>query len=72
MITIDPSHVKGLGIDDLTFLVQKPVKGSILLDLRKLSFGITLIAELILGQAKRILSKFMSRMEKLSFRRHKV
>ncbi len=41
VVTIDPSHVKRLGIDELTFFVQKPVRGGILLELRKLSFGET-------------------------------
>jgi hypothetical protein len=39
VVTIDPSHVKRLGIDELTFFVQKPIKGGILLELRKLSSG---------------------------------
>ena len=37
VVTLDPSHVKRLGIDELTFFVQKPIKGGILLELRKLS-----------------------------------
>jgi hypothetical protein len=39
VVTIDPSHVKRLAIDELTFFVQKPVEDGILLELGKLSFG---------------------------------
>jgi hypothetical protein len=35
VVTIDPSHVKRLSIDDLTFFIQKPIENGIILELRK-------------------------------------
>ncbi len=37
VLTIDPSHVKRLDIDELTFFVQKPIENGILLEKRKLT-----------------------------------
>lgn len=31
VVTLDPSHVKRLGIDELTFFVQQPVENGIIL-----------------------------------------
>jgi hypothetical protein len=39
VLTIDPSHVKRLDIDELTFFVQKPIENGILLEKRKLTIG---------------------------------
>jgi hypothetical protein len=36
VLTIAQSHVKRLGIDDLTFFEEKPVDNGILLEMRKL------------------------------------
>jgi hypothetical protein len=36
VITIAQSHVKRLGIDELTFFEEKPVENGILLEIRKL------------------------------------
>ena len=35
VLTIDPSHVKRLRIDDMTFFIQKPMENGIILELRK-------------------------------------
>jgi hypothetical protein len=35
VLTIDPSHVKRLRIDDMTFFIQKPIENGIILELRK-------------------------------------
>jgi hypothetical protein len=35
VLTIDPSHVKRLSIDDMTFFIQKPIENGIILELRK-------------------------------------
>lgn len=35
VLTIDPSHVKRLCIDDMTFFIQKPIENGIILELRK-------------------------------------
>ncbi|MGC1134745.1 MAG: hypothetical protein WA941_18100 [Nitrososphaeraceae archaeon] len=35
VVTIDPSLVKRLAIDDLTFFLQKPVENGIMLELKK-------------------------------------
>jgi hypothetical protein len=35
VLTIDPSHVKRLSIDDLTFFVQKPIENGIMLEMHK-------------------------------------
>jgi hypothetical protein len=37
VLTIDHSHVKRLGIDDMTFFIQKPIENGILLEMRKLN-----------------------------------
>ena len=37
VVTIDPSHVKRLQIDDMTFFIQKPIENGILLEMRKLN-----------------------------------
>jgi hypothetical protein len=36
VVTIHPSHVKRLGIDDLTFFLQKPIENGIVLEMCKL------------------------------------
>ena len=36
VLTIDPSHVKRLGIDDFTFFEEKPIENGIVLQMRKL------------------------------------
>ena len=36
VVTIDPSHVKRLNIDDLTFFVQKSIQHGILLEVKRL------------------------------------
>jgi len=38
VLTIDPSHVDRLRIDEATFFIQKPVEGGILLRRCKLQF----------------------------------
>ena len=35
VVTIDPTHVKRLAIDDMTFFIQKPAKNGIVLELKK-------------------------------------
>ena len=35
VVTIDPTHVRRLGIDDMTFFVQKPAANGILFELKK-------------------------------------
>ncbi|CAN5456257.1 hypothetical protein BH18THE2_BH18THE2_21050 [soil metagenome] len=35
VITIDQRHVTRLGIDDMTFFVQRPIENGILLEMRK-------------------------------------
>jgi hypothetical protein len=37
VLTIDQSHVKRLGIDDLTFFEEKAIDNGILLEVRKLN-----------------------------------
>lgn len=37
VITIDPSHVKRLEIDEYTYFLQKPINNGILLEKRRLS-----------------------------------
>ena len=37
VLTLDPSHVKRLGIDELTFFIQKPKENGIVLEMYKLS-----------------------------------
>jgi hypothetical protein len=39
VLTLDPVHVRRLGIDKHTFFVQKPVEDGILLQRCKLHFG---------------------------------
>jgi hypothetical protein len=36
VLTIDPSHVRRLGIDELTFFVQQPIENGIILKKYKL------------------------------------
>ena len=36
VVTIDPSHVKRLKIDDLTFFVQRSIENGIRLEIRRL------------------------------------
>lgn len=36
VLTIDPFHVKRLGIDDLTFFLEKPMQNGMLLKMRKM------------------------------------
>jgi hypothetical protein len=38
VITIDQRHVARLGIDDMTFFVQRPVENGILLEMKKFDF----------------------------------
>ena len=35
VVTIDPTHVKRLDIDDMTFFIQRPTENGIILELRK-------------------------------------
>jgi hypothetical protein len=35
VVTIDPTHVKRLGIDEMTFFFQRPAENGILLELKK-------------------------------------
>jgi hypothetical protein len=35
VLTIDPSHVKRLAIDDMTFFIQKPIENGIMLEMHK-------------------------------------
>ena len=35
VVTLDPTHVKRLNIDELTFFVQKPIENGIVLEMRK-------------------------------------
>jgi hypothetical protein len=37
VLTIDPSHVKRLLIDELSFFIQKPIENGIVLEMHKLS-----------------------------------
>ena len=37
VVTIDPKHVKRLGVDDFTFFEEKEVDNGILLEVRKLT-----------------------------------
>jgi hypothetical protein len=37
VLTIDPSHVKRLSIDELSFFVQKPIENGIVLEMHKFS-----------------------------------
>jgi hypothetical protein len=41
VLTLDPRHVRRLGIDEFTFFVQKPVEEGILLQKCKLQFSTT-------------------------------
>ena len=36
VLTIDPRHVRRLGIDEFTFFVEKPAENGILLEMRRL------------------------------------
>ena len=36
VLTIDPMHVRRLGIDGFTFFVEKPAENGILLEMRRL------------------------------------
>ena len=36
VITLDPTHVKRLNIDELTFFVQKPFTNGIILEMHKI------------------------------------
>jgi hypothetical protein len=40
VLTIDPTHVKRLEIDDFTYFLQRPTANGILLEKRRLSTGI--------------------------------
>jgi hypothetical protein len=35
VVTIDPTHVKRLGIDEMTFFIQRPEENGIMLELKK-------------------------------------
>jgi hypothetical protein len=37
VLTIDPSHVKRLCIDDMTFFIQRPIENGIMLEMHKLN-----------------------------------
>lgn len=37
VVTIDPTHVRRLGIDDWTFFIQKGIENGIVLEMRKLT-----------------------------------
>jgi hypothetical protein len=39
VLTLDPTHVRRLQIDDSTFFVEKPVEDGILLHICRLDFG---------------------------------
>jgi hypothetical protein len=39
VVTLDPSHVKRLQIDDMTFFIQKPIENGIILEMCKLNIG---------------------------------
>ncbi|MGB7952390.1 MAG: hypothetical protein WCF23_00290 [Candidatus Nitrosopolaris sp.] len=39
VLTLDPTHVRRLQIDDSTFFVEKPVEDGILLQICRLDFG---------------------------------
>lgn len=39
VVTIDQSHVKRLGIDDMTFFIQKAIENGILLEMCKLNIS---------------------------------
>ena len=41
VVTIDQCHVKRLGIDDVTFFIEKPIENGILLEMRKLNTSTT-------------------------------
>jgi hypothetical protein len=41
VVTIDQCHVKRLGIDDLTFFIQKSIENGIVLEMRKLTISTT-------------------------------
>jgi hypothetical protein len=36
VVTLDPTHVKRLNIDDLTFFIQKPFTNGIILQMHKI------------------------------------
>jgi hypothetical protein len=37
VVTIDPTHVKRLQIDDSTFFIQKPIEDGILMEMKRLA-----------------------------------
>jgi hypothetical protein len=37
VLTLDPTHVKRLSIDEMTFFIQKPVENGIILEKRRLN-----------------------------------
>ena len=37
VLTLDPTHVKRLSIDEMTFFIQKPIENGIILERRELS-----------------------------------
>jgi hypothetical protein len=39
VITLDPGHVRRLGVDDLTFFIEKPIENGIILEMHKLYSG---------------------------------
>jgi len=41
VLTLDPSHVKRLKIDELTFFIQKPVENGIVLEMHKIDTKVT-------------------------------
>lgn len=40
VVTIDPIHVKRLGVDDMTFFIQKPIENGITLEMHRLDTNI--------------------------------
>ena len=48
VLTLDPSHVKRLNIDEYTFFVQKPMENGIILEMHKLD---TNSVDMITGDA---------------------
>ncbi len=39
VVTLDPKIVKALGIDDMTFFLQEPIEGGIVMKIRKFESG---------------------------------
>ena len=39
VVTLDPKVVKTLGIDEMTFLLQEPIEGGIVMKIRKFESG---------------------------------